>query len=330
MANSTSDKGERTKVSRAASGRPVATGGRRYASRCRAPDSLETSIRSPHRTFKRSYREDYVRDLEVPGMAYHVFHSFRLIFKNWKIFLPLVLIMIVLAVFLIGVADEYLNGETMVFGGLIFLMIWLITIFVIRHKMAGNKIGIRDALYNSMSPLLSSFVVLIVAAIQTLPIMVLVVAYSSAVETHFLDTSFYAFLFLGFAGLMLLLSGYLLSSSLIALVAVSAPGMYPMEALKTASEVMAGRRIKFVLRLILLLILVVVMWVVVMYPISAFDSFMYQYEWTRGVPMVKICGIMTACFISVYISVYLYIYYRWILKFDTKEVNEKKRSRRKN
>ena len=277
--------------------------------------------KSERASFRLYERKEFVRDLEVPGMAYHVLRTFEIIFKNYRIFLPLVLIMTIATILLVGLSDQYLDGEMVIFGGLIFLTIWLVTIFVLRHKMAGNKIGLRDALYNSMSPFLSSLVVLVVVALQTLPIMILVVAYSAAIETHFLSEPFYAFLFLTFAGLMLLISGYFLSSSLMALVAVSAPGLYPTEALKTTSELMRGRRMKFVLRLALLIIIVVVMWTIIMYPISALTSLLTQYEWTKYFSLVKIAGTFVACFLSIYISAYLYIYYRWMLKFDTKKEN---------
>ena len=45
-----------------------------------------------HKSFRRSYREDYVRDLEVPGIMYHIFATFKIIFKNWKLFLPLLIL----------------------------------------------------------------------------------------------------------------------------------------------------------------------------------------------------------------------------------------------
>lgn len=267
-------------------------------------------------SFKLYQRREFVRDLEVPGMAYHILYPFKLIFSNYKIFLPILFVMVAVAIFLVGVADNFLNGQTVVFGSLVFLMIWLITIFVIRHKLAGNKINFRDALYNSMSPLLSTFVVLVVAAIQCIPIMILVVAYSSAVETHFLDTPFYAFLFFTFAALLVLLSLYLLSGTLMALVAVSAPGLYPMEALKTTNELMRGRKIKFILRIILVLILITIMWVVVMFPIAKLGALMGQYEWAAKIPLVKVCGITMACFLGMYVSCYFYVYYRWMLKFE--------------
>ena len=325
-----------------------------------------------HRSFKRSYREDYVRDLEVPGMMYHILYSFRLIFKNWKVFVPLLIVMIVAAIAFVGLMSEdtyseiqnvidetaeenganigtfaksgillvstvftgglsaNANAGAWMFVALIFLIIFLVTIFILRHKMAGNKVGLRDALYNSMTPLLSAFVVLIVAIIQTIPIMLLIVAYSAAIETHFLDTPFYALLFLVFAALMLLLSSYLLSSSIMALVAVSAPGLYPLDALKNASELMIGRRIKFILRIIALLITLAVMWALIMMPLIMFDLFMKQFDWTSSIPFIPLCLVAMTCFSAMYISAYFYVYYRWMLKFETKEENGKKRGRKKN
>lgn len=284
-----------------------------------------------HKSFKRSYREDYIRDLEVPGMAYHIFYTFKLLCLNYKIFLPLLFVMVVLAIFLIGVADNFLNGQTVVFGSLVFLMIWLTTIFAIRHRLAGNKINFRDVLYNSMSPLLSTFVVLVVMAIQCIPIMIVVIGYSSAVETHFLDTPFYAFLFFTFAILFGLLSLYLVSGTLMAFVAVSAPGLYPIEALKTTNELMRGRKIRFILRIVLLLILITVMWIIVMFPIANLGTFMSQYEWAAKIPLVKVCGVIMSCFLAMYTACYFYVYYRWMLRFDTKkEENGERKSRKKN
>ena len=37
----------------------------------------------PHKSFRRTYREDYVREDKTPGIMYHVLKSFRMIFRNW-------------------------------------------------------------------------------------------------------------------------------------------------------------------------------------------------------------------------------------------------------
>ena len=321
-----------------------------------------------HKSFRRSYREDYKRELEVPGIMHHIFLSFKLIFKNWKLFLPLIILSIVLSVTFVGLMSEAtyrqfqnvldqtseqmgtgdignvakaalllvstittggLSGESseaaMVFAVLIFLIIWLTTIFILRHRLAGHKIKLRDALYNAMTPLVSTFLVFVVALIQCIPLFIMVVVHSAAVQTEFLSTPFYALVFFIFAALMVLLSGYLLSSSLIAFVAVSAPGLYPMRALDTASDLMAGRRVRFILRLIALFFALAVMWVIVMLPLITFDLVMKNFEWTEGIPFVPICLLVMTCFTGVYITTYMYLYYRFMLGYDTRDIKDEKK-----
>lgn len=317
---------------------------------------------NPHKSFRRSYREDYKRGLEVPGIMYHIFATFKIIFKNWKLFLPLLIIVVILNVVLVGIMSEStyaqfqdvldqtnaeiaggnignvakaslllistvttggLSGESseaaVVFGIVIFLIIWLTTIFLLRHRLAGHKVKLRDGLYNAMTPLISTFIVFAIAVIQCIPIFLLIIVYSAAVQTDFLATPFYALLFFIFAALMVLLSGYLLSSSLVALVAVSAPGLYPIKAINAASDLMMGRRIKFILRLVALIIGLAITWVIVMLPLILFDLWMKTFEWTAGIPFVPICLNIMTCFTAIYITAYLYLYYRWMLNFEEKK-----------
>ena len=316
---------------------------------------------NPHKSFKRSYREDYRRETPVPGVMHHIFASFGMIFKNWKLFLPFLIIVVILDALFVGIMDQEnyaqfqevldetslqvagedigdfakagltlistvttggLSGESseaaMVFGVIIFLVIWLVTIFLLRHLLAGHKVKLRDGLYNAMTPMISTLIVLVVAIVQCIPIFILIIAYSAAVQTEFLATPFYALVFFIFAALMIILSTYLLSSSLIALVAVSAPGLYPMKALFTASDLMMGRRIKFILRLVALILTLAIMWVVVMLPLILFDMGMKQFEWTAGIPFVPICMTVMTCFTCIYVTVYLYMYYRWMLDYIEK------------
>ncbi len=314
-----------------------------------------------HKSFRRSYREDYVRELEVPGVMYHIFATFRVIFKNWKLFLPLLVLSVILAVLFVGLMSESnyrqfqdildqtadnmgmgdignvaksglllistittggLSGDSSesatVFAIIIFLIIWLTTIFLIRHRLAGRKVKLRDGLYNAMTPLLSTFVVFAIAVIQCIPIFFLMIVYSAAVQTGFLDTPFYALVFFIFASLMILISGYLLSSSLMALVAVTAPGLYPIKALNAASDLMMGRRVKFILRLVALILALAIVWVIVMVPLILFDLLMRNFEWTESVPFIPVCLLTMTCFTGIYISAYLYLYYRWMLNYDEK------------
>lgn len=314
-----------------------------------------------HKSFKRSYREDYYRELNIPGIMSHIFSTFKILFRNWKLFLPLLIIMVLLNVVLVGLMSEStytefqkvldqtsselssgdignfakaglllistvttggLSGSSseaaIVFAILIFLIIWLTTIFLLRHLLAGHKVKLRDGLYNAMSPILSTLVITAVIFIELIPVFILIIVYSAAVQTDFLATPFYALLFFIFAAVMILISGYLLPSSLMSLVAVTAPGLYPFKALGVASDLMAGRRIKFIIRLIALVFALAIVWVVVMLPLILFDMWMKSFEWTAGIPFVPICLLIMTCFSAIYLTAYIYLYYRWMLDYEEK------------
>ena len=297
-----------------------------------------------------------MKETKAPGILHHAMQSFGMIFKNWKLFLPFVVIIVVLNVIFVGLMSESnyvqfqdildqtsaqvagkdignagkaalllistvttggLSGEaseaSVVFGVILFLTIWLVTIFLVRHLMAGHKVNLIYGFYNAMTTLYSTLLVFLVVVIQCIPIFVFIIAYSAALQTDFLSMPFYAFLFWMFALVMFTISIYLLSSSLVALIAVSAPGLYPMRALRTASELMMGRRVKFIIRLIAGVLILCVVWVVVMMPLILFDMWMKTFEWTAGIPFVPICLSVMMVFTCIYITVYLYKYYRYML-----------------
>lgn len=312
-----------------------------------------------HKSFRRSYREDYLRKTDTPGLLSHAMTTFNLIFKHWKTFFALIAIMAVAYVVLVGLLSEDLyqqfqtsidetsaglaNGQignfakaglllvsTITTGGLdtgmgevqtvfmiaLFLIMWLVTIYLLRHFLAGGRPKLRDALYNALSPLISTLLVFVVIFIQAIPLMLVAITYSAAVMTEFLNTPFYALVYFIFAALMILLSAYLLSSSLIALVAVTAPGAYPMAALLNASDLMAGRRTRLILRLLYLLIVVALIYLITMLPIILIDLWLKSiWPWLAGWPIVPFALLVVTCFVFIYATTYLYRYYRWLLDY---------------
>lgn len=313
-----------------------------------------------HRSFRRSYREDYQRPFEAPGLLAHAVDSFKILFKNWRLFLPLILIIAIMNILLVGLMSEetYVTfqdsldqtaqdikaGElgtfarsglllisTITTGGLsqgmtesqqlsaiiLFLITWLVTIYLVRQILAKNKVKLRDGLYNALAPFISTLIVAAVIFIEAIPAMIVIITYSAAVATDFLSTPFYALVYFIFAALMLLLSIYLISSSLIALIAVSAPGLYPLVAVNTAHDLLAGRRIKFILRVVYLFFVLVVVWVLIMLPLIALDLVLKQ-AWPaiQGIPFVSIEMLLLTCFSAVYATIYLYLFYRRLLDYD--------------
>lgn len=331
--------------------------------------SLATKIKTErakhvhlHKSFRRSYREDYLRQTSTPGLMNHAAITFKTIFGHWRTFIPLIVLMVALYVILVGLMSEDFYrqfqdsidntsaelanqeignfakaglllistvtsggldagmGETQsVFAVLLFLITWLVTIFLVRHFLAGEKPRLRDGLYNALSPLLSTLVVFVVIFIQLIPLMLVIITYSAAITTGFLNSPFYALVYFIFAAVMLLISGYLLASSLMALVAVTAPGIYPVKALFAASDIMAGRRIKMIIRVLYLFFVVAMVYVIIMLPIILLDLwFKSMWEWIANIAIVPFFLLLVTCFVMVYVATYLYLYYRWLLDYKEK------------
>lgn len=314
----------------------------------------------PHKSFRRSYREDYARETKAPGLLSHAMTTFQILFKNWKIFLPLIAVMTLMYMVLVGLMSEDfyrqfqdsieatneelshgeisnfakaglllistittgglntgMNEVQVVFTVLLFLTIWLTTIYLLRHLMAGGKPRMRDGLYNALGPLVSTLLVFVVMFIQAIPLMLVIITYSAAVTTGFLNTSFYALVYFVFAALMVIITVYLWSSSLIALTAVTVPGMYPMRALFTASDLMSGRRIKFTIRIFYLLIVVILLYIIVMTPIIMLDLWLKSiWDILYGIPIVPFFMLILTCFVFVYLTAYIYRYYRHLIDYQ--------------
>ena len=254
-------------------------------------------------SFRRVYRDELKRDFKAPSMSEHIVRSFQMMFKNWKLFLPLGVIGVLILVLTVGVTG-FFKETAGVFEVMVFLVLWLTTIFLVRQIMAKNKVSLRDGLYNAMTPLISTFVIFAVVVVECIPIFLFIIAYSAAIETGFLAAPFYALLFWGFAGLMFIISGYLLSSSLIALLAVTVPGVYPFRALVMATDLMRGRKMKFVLRLLVLVLVLAVIFAAIILPLSAL----------KVLPeVISVIIEFLACFGVIYAATYLYIYYRSLL-----------------
>ncbi len=312
-----------------------------------------------HRSFRRSYREDYQRELQVPGLVQHAMTTLKIIFKNWKLFLPLLTLVVLLNVFFVGLMSEETyttfqdslkqsyssleQGElgrvaeaglllisTVTTGGLtrgmnevqqVFMIMfvavtWLITIYYLRHLLAGNQPKFRDGVYNALAPLLSSLLVIALIFIHLVPIFIFIVAYSAAVQTGFLETPLYAFVFWLFSMLLILLSCYLLPVSITALVAVSVPGIYPMTAINATTDLMQGRRTKFIIRLLFCLVFIGVLWVIVMLPILWLDLFLKSnIEWWASLqaPVASFFLQAMTTFSVIYVTAYIYLFYRRML-----------------
>lgn len=310
-----------------------------------------------HHSFKRSYREDYARGLQAPGLVAHAMSTLKILFKNWRLFGLLILVVVAMNILFVGLMSEetyqtvqdsidessevlqygeigrvaksgLLLISTVTTGGLtkgmtevqqVFAFLFgsitiLVTIYLLRHLLAGNRPRLRDGLYNALTPLISTMLVLLLVFVHMIPIFIFTIVYSTAIATDFLSQPLYAFLFWLFGGLLILLSAYLLPGSILAICATTVPSIYPMQAVHATTDLIQGRRTKFIIRLAFGLLFVAVIWVIVMLPLIWLDLVLKQnIEWLEGVPFVSFLLQIMTTFTIVYFTSYVYLFYRRML-----------------
>lgn len=207
-------------------------------------------------------------------------------------------------------AQTVLTGFAVFFG-------WLTTIWLLRNVLAGHKPRLRDGLYNSGSPVLATILVGFIVTLQLIPLAVAVIIVSAALVSQLFAMPVAGLLVAVGALLLVLLSIYWISSSFIALVVVTLPGMYPMQAVRTAGDLVVGRRLRMLYRLLWLVLVVVVTWILIVIPIIIFDEWLKQLvpaiEW---LPIVPLSIVTMAAVTLVFVSSYIYLLYRRIVDDD--------------
>jgi hypothetical protein len=220
---------------------------------------------------------------------------------------------------LLGNLSNELSEGQQIYASIILIFTWLTSVWLLRNIIAGNKVKLRDGLYNAGSPILPSLMVSLLFIVQLLPLALAAVAYVAASGSGMLDGGVEAMLFWVFAGLMATLSIYWVISTVFALVIITIPGMYPYRAIKAAGDLVIGRRVKVLLRIIWMLFGLFITWAAVMIPVIMFDS------WLKGVipvieniPFVPILFLIISALSVVWISSYVYLFYREVVNDDAK------------
>lgn len=203
-----------------------------------------------------------------------------------------------------------------IFSVLIFLLMWLTTVWLLRHFLAGKKVTLRDGLYNAGAPLFAMAVLAVVIVIQLLPVAIAFIAYSAAAASGLLAGGAVAMLFWVGAALLVILSLYWVTSSLFAMIIITLPGTRPFDAIKAAGDIMIGRRIKILLRWVWMALMLTLFWAVIMIPIILLDMWSKStwpaIQWVPIVPMSIVC---MAAVTTVWSSAYVYLLYRKVVDY---------------
>lgn len=218
-----------------------------------------------------------------------------------------------------GGMSQSLTEVQQVYAGIIALLTWLTSVWLLRNILAGNKVKVRDGLYNAGAPILPTFIVALLFIVQLLPFALALIGYSAAATSGLLTGGVEAMLFWMAAGLLCLLSLYWITSTVFALIIITLPGMYPYQAIKTAGDLVVGRRLRILLRLLWMALTVIITWAIIMIPIILFDS------WIKSVlpvinwlPLVPVVLLALTSLTVIWVSSYVYLLYRKVIADDSK------------
>lgn len=212
-----------------------------------------------------------------------------------------------------------LTTDQQIYLGICLLFAWLATVWLLREYLLNRRPRLRDALYNSGSPVLATVMVIIVLMIQLLPIGVVALAYAGLASVGLVDEGFGSMLFWLFALVVATLVLYWITSTLIALVVVTLPGMYPFRALKVSSDLVVGRRLRILYRWLWAMLMVALGWAVIMIPVILLDtSIKAAWPALQNVPIVPYVGALMSSATVVWLAAYVYLLYRRVVDDDAK------------
>lgn len=315
--------------------------------------------RTPHRSFRRTYRRDYVRSLELPGYIAFTVEVWRTLWRYKVTFGTLVVVYALLSGLLVGLASQStytqlselirttggevfegsvgklgeagvllvtglsgginptMSESQQLMGSFLVLLIWLTTVWLLRAFLAGHTPRLKDGFYNSGAPLIPTLLLGIVLMLQLIPAAIAAIGISAAMPTGLISEGIEGMLFWAVVLLLVMLSLYWVTSTLIALVVVTLPGMYPLRALTTAHELVVGRRMRIVLRIVWLFCVTLVLWAVTLIPIIIFDAWIKGvWEAIEWVPVVPVALLVASSASVVWIASYVYLLYRKVVDDD--------------
>ena len=212
-----------------------------------------------------------------------------------------------------------LTDVQQVFAGLIFLLAWLSVVWLLRAQLAGNTPRLRDALYNAGAPIIPLAFISLLFVLQMVPMALAIIGYNTALTTGFLENGFIAMPVSLVALLLGVLSLYLVTSTFFAMVVATLPGMYPWQALRTAGDIVTGRRTRLLLRLLFMLAVVGLAWVAIMLPFMLGVGWLQSnVGWLAQVPIVPAMLLFLSSLSIVFISSYVYLLYRKVIEDESR------------
>jgi hypothetical protein len=161
------------------------------------------------------------------------------------------------------------NASAGAYQTILVLLMSVVVIWALRQVTAGHNIRARDAFYKGMYPLIPFMLVLLLVGVELLPVIIGGQLYGLLMNGIAIGPAQKALAVGIFAGAAVL-SLYWLCSSLIALYIVTLPDMTPMQAIRSARELVRYRRWVIVRKILFLPFVVLLLGVAIMVPLAQY------------------------------------------------------------
>ncbi|MEO8691733.1 MAG: hypothetical protein ABI397_03015 [Candidatus Saccharimonas sp.] len=210
-----------------------------------------------------------------------------------------------------------ITTDQQIYLGIALIFGWLCTVWLLREFLMKRKPKLRDGLYNSGSPFISTLLVVVIGIVQLLPLGIVALLYAGFSAVGWISSGFGSMLFWIVASLIIVLSLYWLTSTLIALVIVTLPGVYPIRAMKLAGDIVLSRRLRVLYRLLWGAGMIAVTWLIVMIPVILLNSLAASiWSVMNSIPIVPYFGAILTSFTVVWYAAYVYLFYRKMVDND--------------
>jgi hypothetical protein len=111
---------------------------------------------------------------------------------------------------------------------------------------------------------------------------------------------------------------YWLTTSFIALIIVTNPGVYPFQAIQMSGDIVVGRRLRVMLRLIFMVVPMAILWLVILLPVILLDNWL-KVDW---LPLVPLVSLILTTITLVWVASYIYVLYRRLIDDDAPTVKK--------
>lgn len=301
---------------------------------------------SPHRSFYLTTHAQAVRQINISGYGRFVTEVWRMVRDNWLIYLKITLLMTLAIIAVVGVSNAHSNyvdtreamekvdlhpflkqaglvtqaiitsltvtdANRQAATFIIVAVAWLSLIFIARRVYSGNQLRLRDAIYSAGTPLVPMMVLLVAVLVQLLPLALVLISYSAITGAGYINQGVAIENMAAWCVILavLVLTIYWMVTSLLTLVSVTIPGLYPMRAYYETSIQVAGRRVKILFRILMMFLPLLALWALVLIPTVLLDSILKP----KAFPVVQLVVSLLAAISCTWVSAYMYVLYRRIL-----------------